>query len=215
MSEILSLPTDIEWGKNQQTVDFVTLQYNEIKKHEQGIVQRAILIGGAFKAVKEQFKRRHDFFDWVENNFKSIGLKKSSAYIYLNMGIYAESVKDAKSLREAIEIIKVIRNPGESGKSEESKEQKDAYPEIAAFTKALEKRGSTKEKRELVFKMSETCLELEDKIFNEEPKPSAELKESYESMLQTVMAMYKEEISEERREELKAVEKELRESLAS
>ena len=199
MSNLISLPTDIDWGTNQQTVDFINQQFDEIKKSEQNIVQRAILIGEALRAVQQKCKD-DEFPKWIKNNFENTNLKKSSVYVYIAMTKNAEAVKDANSLREALKIINDLRDP-----EEPKPNQPDHNPEIIAFCKSIDKKTND-EKLVILQKMMDTCEELIFQIGFDDGT-----KNKLESLQRKIVTAWKAETDKERKKELSLMKSEIKE----
>ena len=52
----VNLPENINWGMNQETLDYVYQIKSELNQLSQSMVEKTILIGGAFYQVQQKCK---------------------------------------------------------------------------------------------------------------------------------------------------------------
>jgi hypothetical protein len=206
MKDLIQLPTDIDWGTNKETVDFINQQFDEINKSVDSIIQRAILIGSALKQVQKNCKD-DEFPKWIEANFTHTNLKKSSVYAYTSLAEHKALVKEAKSIREGLKVI------GEFKAKKEPKTPKpdDSYPEITAFRKAISKKTSD-EKFDIVQKMMDAFDDmLFEDVVEEDKKLPPELKNEIKALQKQAREAIKEvpKYDKYKKEELRKVLREI------
>jgi len=162
MSESITLPTNIEWGQNKETVDYITSQVNEVEKLWKSMIEKVATIGKVF-AIVQQNSKDGTFQTWIESSSNTTSLSKPTVYLYIKVYRNYELVKDAKSLREALEMIgKKLENDTAPKKS--TKSETNEHAAITSFRNAVEELKLDK-KEELLEQMIKVCENIQEDIF--------------------------------------------------
>jgi len=157
MSESITLPTNIEWGQNQQTIDFITSQVNEVEKLYKSMIERVATIGKVFVIVQQNSKDK-TFLTWIESSANTTTLKKSAVYLYMKIYRNYELVKDTNNFKEALELIGKKLEDDDTSKKSTAPETNE--PEaIKSFRNTVGKL-KVDEKYALLGQMSTVCEDL-------------------------------------------------------
>jgi len=158
MSDSITLP-NIEWGTNEQTANYIKSQVEEVEKLWKSMIEKAATIGKVFILV-QQNSADGTFQTWIDSSFNTTLLSKATVYVYMKIAKHYELVKDAKSLRKALEMInEELEGDNAKAPKNDAKPESNEPEVIVTMRKAVEKLR-VDEKVELLEQMSAVCEDM-------------------------------------------------------